>query len=460
MYKRSPLQSAREEDAVRNGQTLPSPPVSAIVFTTKDAEGPDIVNFIRDAQKKSKCKWSDFGILYRSHYQRDEVVQELAQADIPFVIESMDVSDTPEARDLFACLNAVVSAGDDVSWFRVAALPRFQVDPQQLRQVMRSISRENREAQVIPLSSALDRIPGGAEVLAAIARARDEIRRRGLKARAALQVIVQEFTLDAASPILQAALSFVQEWEKKKVNKTTELEELIEYLGYFREAGGVIPLQANESENAVRLMTVHGAKGLEFPHVFILRANSSSFPTSYKETLVAFPRELRDVGSLTEADDKTLHGQEERRLFYVAMTRARDSLRIYARQGRGKVTKDPDGYLRDLIHNRTLAPYFRAFPAGGAQATFDIQAATSPLYPTESRTNRWFDLPVLDGLHKRLSASAVDTYERCGLQFKLERDWRIAPGRQQRCSTVLLSIACSRHISILSASGGLRVTKN
>ena len=82
--------------------------MSVVVLTTKDAEGPDLVAFIRDAQKKSRCKWSDFGILYRSHYQRDEVVHELAEAGIPFVIESMDISDTPEARDLFACLNAVV----------------------------------------------------------------------------------------------------------------------------------------------------------------------------------------------------------------------------------------------------------------------------------------------------------------------------------------------------------------
>src|SRR5207248_504840 len=67
-------------------------------------------------------------ILYRSHFHRDDVVLELAEADIPFVIESMDVSDTPEARDFFACLNAVVNSGDDVSLFRVAALPCFQVD--------------------------------------------------------------------------------------------------------------------------------------------------------------------------------------------------------------------------------------------------------------------------------------------------------------------------------------------
>src|SRR5579864_663371 len=173
-------------------------------------------------------------------------------------------------------------------------------------------------------------------------------------------------------------------------------------------------------------MTVHGAKGLEFPHVFILRANSNSFPASYKETLVAFPRELRDPDSLTELDDKTLHGEEERRLFYVAMTRARDSLRIYAREGTGKNDKTPAGYLRDFIRDQKLAPYFRAIPASGAQATLDMVAAASPLYPTESQTTAWFELPVLPGLHRRLSASAVDTYERCGLQFKIERDWKLS----------------------------------
>ncbi len=425
-YHRVPLQSAREEEAAKAGTQLPSPPVSVVVLTSKDAEGPDVVAFIRDAQRKSKCKWSDFGVLYRSHYQRDEVVHELAEAAIPFVIESMDISDTPEARDLFACLNAVVSAGDDVSLFRVAALPRFHVNPEQLRQVMRAIARDNREAHVVPLSSALDRVDGGADVLSAVQRAREEIYRSKAKARAALDVIVKQFALDATSPILQAALQFVAVWETKKVNKTTELEELVDYLTYFREAGGVIPLQASETENAVRLMTVHGAKGLEFPHVFILRANSNSFPSSFKETLVAFPRELRDTDSLTEADDKTLHGQEERRLFYVAMTRARDSLRIYSRQGKGKANKNPDGYMRELIENPSLSRWLTAIPASGAQAKLDIFAATSPAYPTESQTTAWLELPVLDGLHTRLSASAVDNYERCGLRFKLDRDWRLA----------------------------------
>jgi DNA helicase II / ATP-dependent DNA helicase PcrA len=425
-YRRTPLQSAREEEAASAGITLPSLSVSVVVLSAKDSEGPDLVGMISDARKKLKCKWSDFGILYRSHFHRDDAVQELAEAGIPFVIESMDISDTPEVRDLFACLYTTVSSGDDVSLFRVGALPRFKVSPQQLRQVMRAIARDSRDGRVVPLSSALDRVEGGPEVLAAIQRVRSEIRRREAKARAALDILVKEFALDAASPTTQAALQFVEAWEKKKVNRTTELEELVDYLGYFRDAGGVIPLQARENENAVRLMTVHGAKGLEFPHVFILRANANSFPNSYKETLVAFPNELRDADSAAEGDDKTLHGQEERRLFYVAMTRARDSLHIYAREGRGKINKNPDGYMRELIENKSLARWLQACPARGTQGSLEIFAAPSPAYPSESQTTAWFEFPVLDGLHTRLSASAVETYDRCGLQFKLDRDWRLA----------------------------------
>jgi len=440
-YKRAPLLSAREEEASRAGTPLSSCPVAVVILTAKEAEGPNLVSHIRDAQRKSKCKWSDFGILYRSHYQRDEVVQELAEAGIPFVIESMDISDTPEARDLFACVNAVVSAGDDVSLFRVAALPCFHVNPEQLRAIMRQMAKDTRGGPVIPLSSVLGQIEGGADVLATLQRARDEIRRKEGKARAALDILVKQFALDAGSPILRSALLFVSDWEKKKINRTTELGELAEYLAYFREAAGVIPLAGPEAtdnhdsrasnkpegagENAVRLMTVHGAKGLEFPHVLILRANSNAFPSSYKETLVAFPRELRDPDSVTEADDKTLHEEEERRLFYVAMTRARDSLRIYSQQGKGKANKNPNGYMRELIENRGLSGWLQAIPAGGAQTSLDIFAAVSPVYPAQSQTNAWFDLPVLQGLHLRLSASAVDTYERCGLRFKLERDWRI-----------------------------------
>lgn len=424
-YSRLPLQSAREEEAKTSGQELSSPAVAVTVLSYKETEGADVVAMIRDLKKKWKCKWSDFGVLYRQHSHRDDLVRELVEADVPFVIESMDVSDTPEVRDLFACMNAVVS-GDDVSLFRVAALPCFKVNPERLRQEMRAIARDSREGKVVPLSTAMARVEGGADVLAAVQRAREKIRDTSAKARAAFEILLKEFGLDRTSLPLQSALRWIEGWEERKVNHTIQLEELADYLGYFREAGGAIPLLPQENQDAVQLLTVHGAKGLEFPHVFILRANSNSFPGGYKESLVAFPKELRDAESVTEDDDHELHRQEERRLFYVAMTRARDSLRIYAREGRGKTNKTPDGYMRELIENKALSPWFQSEKPRGAQSSLDIFAVAAPLQPAESKTTEWFELPVMPGLQTRLSASAVDTYERCGLQFKLDRDWRLA----------------------------------
>ena len=175
--------------------------------------------------------------------------------------------------------------------------------------------------------------------------------------------------------------------------------------------------------DAVRLMTAHVAKGLEFDHVVILRANSGSFPAAYKETLVEFPRELRDPESVVPEDDKTLHDQEERRLFYVAMTRARDSLTIYAKGGTGKTDPTPPGYLRELLKDPTLHRYLRQRPPRGFQT--DIFADASP-----APARVWpHGLPCRQppNLSARLSASAVQTYETCPLQFKLDREWRI-PG--------------------------------
>jgi len=93
------------------------------------------------------------------------------------------------------------------------------------------------------------------------------------------------------------------------------------------------------------------------------------------------------------------------------MTRARDSLHIYAKEGTGK-DKTPAGYLRDPLKNTELARWLRSTPATGAQKPLDLVAEASTIYPEESRTTLWLDLPVLDGLHRRLSASAIDTYER------------------------------------------------
>jgi DNA helicase-2/ATP-dependent DNA helicase PcrA len=418
-YRRSPLLSAREEESAQQGTPLIPLAVEVAVLRDKDLEGSDLVQVIKARKKQTKCSWSDFAVLYRQHSHREQLASELAQADIPFSIENMDVMDTPEARDLLACLGAVVAVDDAASLLRVAALPQFSIDPEKLRAGLRSIPRNSEDAS---MATVLEKLDGGPEVLAAIERARTEIASTGAMSRKALDILVKAFALPP-SPPMSAVLDFVATWEGKATTQTKQIGELVEYLEYFREAHGTIPLPSTE-EDAVRLMTAHSAKGLEFKHVFILRAYSPSFPNSYREPLVEFPLELRDKESLASDDDKTLNAQEERRLFYVAMTRACDSLTFYAKQGTGKKDPTPPGFLRELLNDPTMRPWLQKREAKPFQTSIFAAAAEPSL---NSRTSQWLSLPASTNLGMRLSASAVQSYQRCPLQFKLEREWRI-PG--------------------------------
>ena len=114
---------------------------------------------------------------------------------------------------------------------------------------------------------------------------------------------------------------FVRDWQPK--SETQRLKEFVEYLDYFEQAGGSINLE-QESGDAVQLMTVHAAKGLEFDHVYVLRLVSRGFPAGEKPRVLEFPAELMKE----EQPQGSFHIQEERRLFYVAVTRARHRLTL------------------------------------------------------------------------------------------------------------------------------------
>ena len=290
---------------------------------------------------------------------------------------------------------------------------------EKLRAGMQALPKDSTSGGV---ALVLAQMEGGPAVLEALEQARAEIRDAGAKAREGLQILLRRFGFARDDRPLMAVLDFVAAWERKAITATRELSELLEYLSYFREAGGVIALSSSE-EDAVQLMTVHAAKGLEWDHVFILRANSSSFPASYKETLVEFPSQLIDPDSVTRVEGKSLHLEEERRLFYVAMTRARDTLAIYARPGKGKEAA-PAGFLREMVKDPSLARWLRTRHARPSQT--DLFTEPGPAGAFGSRTSEWLNLPPSSDLSARLSASAVETYQRCPLQFKFAREWKIS----------------------------------
>ena len=237
---------------------------------------------------------------------------------------------------------------------------------------------------------------------------------------------------------------FADQWLKKPtaiVGKGT-LREFLEYLDLFREAGGVLAESGEEPDpvgglwteesaeevarDAVKLMTIHAAKGLEFPTVFVLRVASGSCPSNYRETLVDFPAELRDAETEGRDDPRDLHAEEERRLFYVAVTRAED--RLYLCGKRPSKGKDPvpSKYLRELSNRKdrelkgTVAIEF--LPP--QDESHDVPAA--PVSEDIDNLTRWLMMPPRpDARLNELSASAIEQYENCPLSFKLSRDWCI-----------------------------------
>jgi DNA helicase II / ATP-dependent DNA helicase PcrA len=409
-YQRSSLISARDEqDPIKAEKRLP---VQAVLVTGNFMEATDLVSTMNERRRQSRCEWKNIAVLYRTHIHRDEVAAELARNNIPFSIEGLDVLDTPEVRDLLACLGAVISDADSGALFRVSALRQFSIDPAELRAAIKALPRDTTATMALVLA----RVNGGEAIVQILRQARRET--AGNKIYAVLLALIRIFQIPRGQAV-DALLRFSNQWEGSPITQTGEPGEFLEYLDYFREARGTICLPAADEENTVKLMTAHAAKGLEFDHVFILRAVKGSFPTYYREPLIEIPAELRNSG-LADTDEKVVCEQEERRLFYVAMTRARDTLNIYGQFGRGQTDKTPPGFLREMLKNRELKGWLANRTCREFQTDIFAAAQTSL-----SRLEEWVALPPASDLSTSLSASSIQHYETCPLQFKLEREWKI-----------------------------------
>jgi DNA helicase-2/ATP-dependent DNA helicase PcrA len=429
-FVRKALESGRDWREREEGRLVFDEPVEVVLGSTDPDEAADIATEIArlraagfGGERKPGKDPSRLAILYRSHMHREKVIEELASREIPFIVKGIGVLETPVARDLMAVVRGVMSDSDADSVFRVCALPQFNVSPNELRAALASAGRGK------TFKSVLQSMEAGKRVLDALQAARQFIITQNLNAAGAFEYLAHHFGFPKGDPAVRALQRFANDWVRKPFVRKKTLHDFLEYMNLFQEGGGVIQLMSDEelaqaeeeNPDAVRLMTVHSAKGLEFSHVWLLRVISPGFPASYKESLFEFPTALRK--SMVPGDNKEVNEQEERRLFYVAITRARDRLTIHSRPGRGKDTSPP-GFLRPIMAmmNGTLSGALlsrgveRPQP-GASQAQWEISPATA-----------WMMLPpIFKAEEMSLSAGAVYSYSTCPLRFKLERDWKI-PG--------------------------------
>jgi DNA helicase-2/ATP-dependent DNA helicase PcrA len=382
-------------------------------------------------------RWADFAVLYRQHVHRDLLVEELVRRKIPFVISRLSILEHPIVRDVLAYLRLIARPYDDVACARALSAPAWELAPQDLVRLAERARRE-RKAIYDVLQMPQGELPFDARN-ASLSKLTEFLdgQRKIMRRRTAREILsdlmewleIPQRVSRQDQKYARRLTEFAKEWEAK--SETRKLPEFLEYLDYFQQANETIALGDEAPGDAVQLMTVHGAKGLEFPQVFVLRVNHRAFPASERSPLFAFPLELMKE-ELPQGD---FHTQEERRLFYVALTRAEEKLTLTTlTEKRGKVPTfiedilmDPAVKRRDVLQiaPRVLAPVPEK-KAEAAEAPQRLLFAAQGPAKIFSRIADWAETyhPAASE-PLTLSPSAVMGYRACPQQYLFERLWSI-----------------------------------
>ena len=237
---------------------------------------------------RAGAKWRSFAVLYRSHAHRDKLVEALKARKIPFVIKNLSILSHRLVRDLIAYLRLIDHLSDDVACARVLAMPAWGLEPADLVRLIERAAKSKGGNLWDTMQAAKDEPPfsGGGRDLGALVDLVTDFRKkaRQLTAVELFDELAGALAMDSTvaaedRKYFDRLGQFVRDWQPK--SETQRLKEFVEYLDYFDQAGGTINLE-QESGDAVQLMTVHAAKGLEFDNVYVLRLVQRGFPAGRK----------------------------------------------------------------------------------------------------------------------------------------------------------------------------------
>lgn len=415
--------------------------IRIVEFATDEEEARWVAGELQRVHAAGR-RWMDCAVLYRQHAHRDELVPELSARKIPFIISRLSILEHPLVRDVLAYLRLIARPFDDIACARVLSAPAWSLQAKDLVRLAERAAKKRSTALYDALQAPQSELPFDgsnarlAPLLEFLAQHRKTMRRS--TAREILADLLEwlEVAQRASAQdykYVARLTEFAKEWEPK--SDTRGLPEFLEYLDYFEQAGGVIALEDDAPADAVKLMTVHGAKGLEFPHVFLLRVNNKKFPATERARVFEFPARLMKEGEPAEQ----FHIQEERRLFYVALTRAQERLTLTTlTEPRGKVPvfiedilMDPAVRRRDVKQMMPKMPPVPEKAAKGCLASGSLELFPAAEGPPKifSRIAEWaetFHPPSPEPM--TLSPSAVNGYRTCPQQYLFGYLWSLKEG--------------------------------
>ncbi len=282
----------------------------------QNEEGKYIIDKI-NAGVKSGRKYSDFAVLYRVNELARSLETSFAKSGVPYrILGNMRFYDRKEIKDIIAYLAVINSPTDTLRLKRIINEPKRKIGDATVAALEEIASLENKSMyevmkcakDYIALSKSADKL---SEFVSLIEKIKSEnsrpaslISRVFLETGYRAMLEAEGFEGEGKIANVEELLSAAEEYEKR----CEEAEEEATLTGFLEEISLISDIDKyDESSDSVVLMTVHSAKGLEFPVVFLAGAEEGIFPSS------------QCIGDAEEIS-------EERRLLYVAITRAKEKL--------------------------------------------------------------------------------------------------------------------------------------
>lgn len=364
-----------------SGQGLP---VQMLQVVNERAEGEAIVRRVRNAVDAGYRKYSHFAVLYRTNAQSRSIEETFIHYGIPYrIVGGQRFYDRKEIKDLMAYLRVIFQPEDRISFSRAVNIPSRGIGEKTLDTFFRW-QRDNGMTllQALTEVATCDQITSKAV--------------KGLTEFGEMIAMVRNI-LEDASPgeIIETVIrridyyGYLQDGTAQAESRVENVKELLSVAQNYEDQGMDVFLeevslvsdvdQADFEGNAVTLMTLHASKGLEFPAVFMIGMEETVFPSS---------RSLYDPFQM----------EEERRLCYVGMTRAREELYMIYASGRmlfGSVQHNPPSrFLSEVDAKFAPSDNSIGFSGGGAYAATTLRGSNDNA-PTGYAKPEVIDEPVI-----------------------------------------------------------------
>lgn len=320
------------------------------------SEAQYIVREIEKLVKFGQYNYDDVAILYRSNHQSRVLEEEFIRNQIPYyIVGGLGFYDRKEIKDIISYLKVAINPQDTIALKRIVSTPKRGLGPKTIEKMITHAQEHvpefnlltfGEDEQSVGLFDVMEdatQVDGiGKKTARKIKKFHDEIERfttiaesnlaipqqvdRILKKSGYWAMLELEDSETARNRMenLEEFLSLSRNYYEK--NKSRELEDFLRDLRLLSDQDDL------DENNQVKMMTVHAAKGLEFPAVFVAGVEEEIFP-HYRNMISG---DIEDI-------------EEERRLFYVAMTRASDRLFLTYSKQRKKF-----GEIKEMMGSRFL----------------------------------------------------------------------------------------------------------